>query len=298
MTSATFRELYPQLALFPLHTIEGTHCGCGRVGCDRVGKHPAALWRHLGTAQKWRHANADAVNYGFGIATGKRSGIFVVDCDGAEAAESFFDRGPIPNTFTVGRGEGHLHFYFRQPTFEVKTSAGELAKNVDVRGAGGFVVCPGSPHRSGDFYRVVDDSPVAEAPAWLLKWKGLRRHVLKPASTVAAIDIERTVSNVPRAWRVARARTWLATRPTAIQRQGGDRLTWKTLLTAVKAFCLTDVAMVEEAFAEWNARCIPPWEGSQWFYNMERAIESDRVPWDQTLGLSYDLETTFSKKLA
>jgi hypothetical protein len=112
---------------------------------------------------------------GYGIATGARSGYFVLDIDGAEAVDRLAAMGPIPRTFTVGRGDANAHLCFAQPNFQVKTSAGQLGKGLDIRGDGGFVVAPGSPHKSGAKYEVIDDSPIAQAPAWLLAWPGLRR---------------------------------------------------------------------------------------------------------------------------
>jgi hypothetical protein len=231
---------------------------------------------------------------GYGLATGARSGIFVVDLDTADANERFNDLGNCPPTFTVASARG-WHLYFTVPDFAVRTSAGELAPGIDIRGDGGFVVTPGSPHRSGLFYEVTDDVPPAPAPAWLLKWKGLRKS--KPrAAGPGAVDFEKAIRNtVPRGWRIERAKAWLATRPAAIEGEGGEKLTWNTLLCAVKQCALTDAEMVEEAFAEWNARCAPPWEGAQWGRNIEQAIKSTRVPWNTALDLTYAAEISFAR---
>jgi hypothetical protein len=98
--------------------------------------------------------------YGVGIVTGSRSGIFVVDIDlyKGDVNEKLLE--DLPDTYTTQTPRGGLHLYYRVPEgVFVKNSQGALAKNVDVRGEGGFVV----------EYAPVQDLPVADAPSWLLE---------------------------------------------------------------------------------------------------------------------------------
>jgi hypothetical protein len=82
------------------------------------------------------------------------------------------------DTLIVRTGSGGFHFYFLHPGFYVRCSKGServsLAPGVDIRGDGGWVVGPGSPHKSGNAYYVVRDRPIIHAPAWLLAWPGLQ----------------------------------------------------------------------------------------------------------------------------
>jgi putative DNA primase/helicase len=166
--------------VFPLHTIgsDGA-CSCQRAGCPRPGKHPRtphgvkdattskaqikAWWT------KWPDAN-------IGIATGHRSGIFVLDVDGEIGMASLqglkAERGPLPKTLTVKTGKGR-HYYYRCNGAHVCCSVGQLGRRIDVRGDGGYVVGAGSVHVSGVIYRFVegrgpDEVEVALAPKWLL----------------------------------------------------------------------------------------------------------------------------------
>lgn len=299
-TSATFRNLLVSLTLFPLRAIlPGPSCTC-REGarCGSIGKHPAVFWGQLAAGEK---IFSDDLTCGYGIATGARSGLFVVDIDGPDAATVLETFGEIPETFTVEspRQGGGWHLWYRAPSFSVATSAGVLAPGVDVRGDGGFVVAPGSPHKSGGMYRVVDDRPLAPAPAWLLKLPGVR--LKRPAvhAGPGAAEVEAAIGpRVPKAWRIARARAWLATRPPAIEGAGGDRATWQVVLRAIKSCCLTDLDMAIEALADWNARCVPPWGGDAWHRNIERAIASEHVPWEQNLNMTYALEEAARANLA
>ena len=80
--------------------------------------------------------------------------------------------GPLPKTVTVKTGRGR-HLYFRCDGAQVGNSANRVAKGIDIRGEGGYVVGPGSVHGSGMVYRFVDgraveETEVAAAPAWLL----------------------------------------------------------------------------------------------------------------------------------
>lgn len=110
----------------------------------------------------------DDCNYA--ICTGERSDLFVIESDKIEGAENLARLGPMPNTYTVRTPSGSVHYYFKHPGFDVRNSASKIAKNVDIRGEGGFVVAEGSEHRSGGTYELIKDVPLSEAPDWLLAW--------------------------------------------------------------------------------------------------------------------------------
>lgn len=165
-------RLFSQLATFPLYAIvqtpEGPRCACGDPRCGAVGKHPAIKWKDLGKgekAPKWHHASGN----GWGIATGERSGVIVIETDTTDGEAWLAPR--VPRTLKVRSGSAKgYHRYFVWPGFPIKTSAGELHEGVDVRGDGGQAVAPGSPHKSGGRYEVVDDVDVAELPPSLVEW--------------------------------------------------------------------------------------------------------------------------------
>ena len=108
-----------------------------------------------------------------GIATGKVSGIVVLDVDAVKSgletlARLESEHGRLPNTLTAITGGGGRHFFFAHPGRKVGNRAG-IAPGLDVRGDGGYVVAAPSVHKSGKTYSWVDpNAPIAELPDWLL----------------------------------------------------------------------------------------------------------------------------------
>ncbi|WP_263168130.1 bifunctional DNA primase/polymerase [Streptomyces sp. SCSIO ZS0520] len=155
--------------------------------------------------------------FNVGIATGP-AGLVVVDLDklkatdpkgtpdGATAFEALCERAgqPVPTTFRIRTASGGAHLYFTAPAgIPLHNSSGRLAKKIDTRAWGGYVVAPGSITRDGE-YKVTDAAPVAPLPGWLLD-------ALKPAprptgplklapprnaSRVAQVALERETSAV------------------------------------------------------------------------------------------------------
>jgi hypothetical protein len=124
---------------------------------------------------RWWQQNPDA---NVGIATGKRSGVFVLDVDpkngGMDSYESLIaNRGRFPDTWQQVTGSKGMHLFFRYPSFPVSNAAG-LFPGIDIRGDGGQVVAPPSIHPNGNTYEwdgldEIEGVRVAEAPLWLLE---------------------------------------------------------------------------------------------------------------------------------
>jgi Bifunctional DNA primase/polymerase, N-terminal len=109
--------------------------------------------------------------YNIGIRTGIISGVFVLDIDGSNGAFSLADlerkHGPLPRTLTFTSAGCHFWFKCDRP---IKTSVGQIATGIDIRGDGGIVVAPPSIHETGAIYRWSNEStPIAGAPAWLIE---------------------------------------------------------------------------------------------------------------------------------
>jgi hypothetical protein len=113
-----------------------------------------------------------------GIATGPKSGIWVLDIDGIEGEatlsvlEQRYD-AELPATVEVITGSCGRHDYFRWPGdgLPIKNSAGKIGPGIDARGQGGYVIAPPSIHPSGRRYAwsVDSASEFANAPEWLLE---------------------------------------------------------------------------------------------------------------------------------
>ena len=124
--------------------------------------------------EKYRNAN-------IGIATGRRSGIFVVDIDtkmGKHGDESLSEleesHGSLPSTVECITASKGRHLYFRYPrNVEIYNSQSKLGEDIDVRGEGGYVVAPGSIIDGNSYEWEAsghpDDVVIADAPEWLIQ---------------------------------------------------------------------------------------------------------------------------------
>ena len=112
----------------------------------------------------------------YGVRTGGRSNIFVLDIDGPAGKRSLSKLikkyGSLPKTVTVQTAKGE-HRYYKAGGQAISNSAGKIGAGLDIRGDGGYVVGPGSVHPSGKLYRfkqgrALSEISIANAPAWLL----------------------------------------------------------------------------------------------------------------------------------
>ncbi|MFF3872540.1 bifunctional DNA primase/polymerase [Streptomyces sp. NPDC001978] len=118
--------------------------------------------------------------YNVGIATGP-SGLLVIDLDtlkpeepkgtpdGATSFAALCERAgqAVPDTYRVRTARGGEHLYFTPPPgIHLHSTAGRVAKKIDTRGWGGYVVAPGSTTPDGT-YTILDDCKPAPLPNWL-----------------------------------------------------------------------------------------------------------------------------------
>ena len=100
---------------------------------------------------------------GVGIVTGAISGIFVLDVDPRNGGD--ISSYKMPNTLISRTGGGGWHYYFKG----VQPNHPNILPGVDIKGEGGYVVAPPSPHPSGGNYTwEIEDLP-ALPPTWLLE---------------------------------------------------------------------------------------------------------------------------------
>ncbi|ARQ69744.1 bifunctional DNA primase/polymerase [Streptomyces marincola] len=147
-------------------------CSGGHVVPEqRATTDPALIWA------AWSHRP-----YNVGVATGP-AGLLVVDLDtlkpkdekgtpdGVTSFKALCERAghAVPTTYRTRTASGGEHLYFTAPDgLRLPSSAGRLAKKIDTRAWGGYVVAPGSTTPAGA-YEVVDPGPVALLPGWLLE---------------------------------------------------------------------------------------------------------------------------------
>jgi hypothetical protein len=124
---------------------------------------PETIKRH------WRVSDRN-----IGIPTGSVSGFWVLDIDADEGESSIRTlearHGRLPPTREVITGGGGRHLWLRY-TGPIQSTADRIARGIDTRGDGGYVIVPPSIHESGRAYAWSVDSTdeLAIAPDWLIQ---------------------------------------------------------------------------------------------------------------------------------
>lgn len=181
MRAHALRYCAAGLSVFPVCSpAMGQHTHHGDA-CESPGKVPLVAWARcqtevtdLAQVDQWWNRWPDA-NIGF--ATGRASGVVVLDADGEDARKNVISRGGISNTPAIWTGrQGGVHFWFRCPDGAdgiplPRNFAGDRAgPGVDFRGEGGYALLPPSLHANGNRYRWADGTrdlePIA-MPRWL-----------------------------------------------------------------------------------------------------------------------------------
>jgi hypothetical protein len=126
--------------------------------------------------ERWWGRSSDA---NVAVATGQRSGIFVLDVDGHDGELALMkleqEHGHLPDACPIqwtGGGRDGWQMLFAYPEGrEIRNSAGRLGPKLDTRGEGGYVLLP--PSWTTQAYRWATERdpwsmPVQPAPDWLL----------------------------------------------------------------------------------------------------------------------------------
>jgi Bifunctional DNA primase/polymerase, N-terminal/AAA domain/Winged helix-turn-helix DNA-binding len=134
-------------------------------------------------------------NANIGVATGMASGLVVVDVDPhnggtASLAELEARHGPLPRDYVVATGGDGQHIYLRSPE-GVTVRCCKLARGIDIKAEGGYVIASPSTHPSGNPYRIERDGDVPPAPDWLLALTGKKGKAQAHPSTPPQVRIER-----------------------------------------------------------------------------------------------------------
>jgi predicted P-loop ATPase len=277
--------------IFPLREIlrapDGSvSCSCSDgAACRVIGKHPAVIGWADGTYWNGLAPQNGVVGRrgpggGFGLTTGVRNNLLVIDTDvkaatattpGIDGVANLLAMGPLPQTRVIQSPSGGVHFYFTYPEgFNIRNSVSILAPGVDVRGEGGMVVGEGSPHKRGGLYKVVVDVEAAPLPLWLLE--RLRVIAQRDASPARESSSQPTIDpDSPEGLQaVAWAREYLDKAPPAIEGQDGSgtlfSVACRLMYSSLPLETLQD--LIEESY---NSRCVPPWSPEEIEHKLEDA---------------------------
>jgi len=101
--------------------------------------------------REWWRGNP---RYNVGVVTG--AGLIALDIDPAKGGQQWWDthRDLTPPTATSHTGGGGYHLLCQVGSdVEIRNSVGKIARGIDVRGDGGYIVAPPSIHPNGRPYR-------------------------------------------------------------------------------------------------------------------------------------------------
>src|SRR5574337_468722 len=182
-------------------------------------------------------------------------GFLVLDVDahkdGFESLAEFEKEVPLEATLEVATPRGGRHIFYRCDS-PVRNGVDVLGRGIDVRTHGGYVVAAGSHTEAGE-YRVVADEPIAAADDRVVERVCARAH-LERERFADAVETDADAA-------VIRAKDFLRSHPAAIQGQGGDHHTYRTICR-IRDFGVP-IERAVEALEEWNYRCVPPWAGDE-----------------------------------
>lgn len=276
--------------VLPLHGVrDGARCTCGAPDCygprSHAGKHPAIGKRRggngyldattdLGALQRlWdeAHRTYRDTPRNVGIATGRASGVVVVDVDARHGgyetmAALVAAHGPLPATLRARTGNG-VHVYFAAPSTPLRSASNVLGAGVDVRAEGGLIVAPPSLHPSGARYRWINQCEPAPMPEWAIALSERSAPVSDPfkgARVVVPVDVDK------------RARAWLATVEPAIQGSNGSATTMHAAAGLIRGFCLDPRTAFDLLASDYNPRCQPPWSERELTHKVESAAQSPK----------------------
>lgn len=178
--------------IFPCHNVTDGVCSCGDPDCKSPGKHPriAGGLKHATTEiaqvdewwQRWPDANIALCFQG--------TGLFALDIDRGGDRDGFLwleaMESQLPAAPTQITPSGGQHLIYRVPEgVTIRNSASDLARGVDVRGDGGYIMVEPSDHAAGSSYYWEDEleafDPIPDAPEWLCDLIGTSARMSRPS---------------------------------------------------------------------------------------------------------------------
>jgi hypothetical protein len=156
---------------YPIVTENGVKCSCNKaLNCSNKGKHPIHRYKHIDASiyesmkDQYLQEFKDNPNLNVGF---KVMGYSVLDVDnrhnGDKTLAYLLDEYEMEmkNVLSVQCSNGK-HIYASN-TY-LKNTAGSLGSGLDIRSENGFIVAPGSVHKSGTVYQWSEIGEIATMP--------------------------------------------------------------------------------------------------------------------------------------
>ena len=241
------------------------------------GKKPAIKgWQEQATRNtdqitKW----FEQASYNIGIATGKfgdgSASLCVLDIDmkngknGEASLKSLCENRSLPETMQSRTPSGGRHIIFTTKT-PFRNGVDKLGQGIDIRGAGGYIVAPGSTI-DGKPYSAIDDVSPAPVPSWLMEELAKKRAKSKTEQTA------RNAVSTDNPCYIEKARSYLKDAQPAIQGQAGDNHTI-VVANQLGDFGVGPEKAYELLLESWNPRCVPQWAADDLLVKVNSAYDS------------------------
>lgn len=244
------------------------------VGGDD-GKKPLVKWSRINKVREneinvWLHTLPVT---GWGVVTGEKSGLVVVDVDGSHTPREV-EQAP---TYTVATPSGGWHFYYAYGGNDIVNSASKIAEKVDIRGQGGYVVAAGR-RPDGREYESIGGA-VATLP------EELAERIRAPKKALTLVPVPQaplTGSDVA----LGAAERYAARCKPSVSGNGGHNQALRVARAMVQGFGLSADAALQ-AMAGWNASCQPPWSEKELRHKID---DAQATPDPQGRPIGYLLE--------
>jgi hypothetical protein len=183
--------------------------------------------------------------------------------------------GYLPDTELAARTpRGGHHLYFKLNGGEtVRPSASQVAKHIDVRSSGSYVLLPPSKTDAGEYKWVGEQGPKAR-PA--RRTDAMMQVVKQKRQRDPHADQWLVTPDQPE--NIAACISWLkeVAQP-AIEGQGGDLMTYKTAAMC-RSYGIEENTALDLMLDHWNDRCDPPWQHDDLHLKVRNAYEYPTSP--------------------
>jgi hypothetical protein len=249
--------IHPKIRVFPL--IAGSKL-------PAIKNFPVEATRDMNKIHRWNRRFPDA---NIGIST---DDFVVIDIDNKgskKGSDEIFrlelEGKTLPDTLEQHTPTGGEHLFYDTDE-PISNGVNKLAPGIDFRGKGGYVVGAGSELENGTY--TVVTRPIAPVPDWVRAvCRQARERPQAAAQTLSGIDPERAAH---------RARELLVRAQPAVEGQGGDAHTFKTICQVKD--CGVDAATAFEILQDWNDKCVPPWSLDALAHKVENAYRYGLEP--------------------
>jgi hypothetical protein len=170
------------------------------------------------------------------------------------------------DTLIVRSPSGGYHVYFK--TDFACANKHDLPEGIDVRGAVGYVVGPGSRNDAGEWEVEDPSADIAPLPDWLAEF------LYEPGRKDPRREEPVCEWNLPE--NIEQAREWLKYHEPAVEGANGDDYTYWTICS-LRDFAISEdqiLKLLNEGGAKsWNARCQPVWLLDELSVKIENSFE-------------------------